>query len=436
MTSTTSPAPAFGDAALLDGSRSALARRLAGSTILKIASQVRAMIAAGQPVCNLTVGDFDPRQFPIPEPLLAGVRDALARAETNYPPSNGVLALRETLLDYVEREQGVRYPLESVLVTSGGRPVVYAAFRAVVDAGDTVVYAVPSWNNDHYANMVAARTVELPGARAAGFQPTLEQLRPHLAEARLLCLCTPGNPTGTVIPVANLRAILSAVVDENARRQADGERFLFVLFDQMYGSLVFPPAEHVHPVALVPESAPYVITLDGISKAFAATGLRVGWAMAAPPITRSMSDFLGHVGTWAPRPEQVATARFLADPAAVEAFRETFRAGIKTRLDLLYDGFRGLRKAGYPVDCIDPQGAIYLSLQLDLVGRTVDGTRVATNEAIRHLLLEHAGLAVVPFQAFGLQGDTGWFRMSVGAVSPADIEDAFPRVRALLDRVR
>jgi aspartate aminotransferase len=226
------------------------------------------------------------------------------------------------------------------------------------------------------------------------------------------------------------------VVEENGRRRAGGERYLFVLFDQMYGSLVFPPAEHANPLALVPESAPYVVTLDGVSKAFAATGLRVGWATAPPPIARTMSDFLGHVGTWAPRPEQVATARFLADAEAVEAFRHPFRAGIKVRLDLLYEGFQQLRRDSYPVDCISPQGAIYLSLQLDLIGRSIDGSAIATNEDIRQLLLEHAGLAVVPFQAFGLTGDTGWFRASVGAVSPQDIEDALPRVRALLDRVR
>ena len=436
MTTTTTPELDFGDAAQLDASRSALARRLAGSTILRIAGQVRAMIVAGRPICNLTVGDFDSRQFPIPQPLLEGTRDALTGGETNYPPSNGVLALRHALIEYLEREQGVRYPLESVIVTSGGRPVVYAAFRAVVDADDTVLYTVPSWNNDHYANMVGARTIELPGNRDDGFQPTVEQLQPHLGSVRLLCLCTPSNPTGTVLPTARLREIMEAVVEENARRRKAGERFLFVLFDQMYGSLVFPPAEHANPLAIVPGSAPYVIALDGVSKAFAATGLRVGWAMAAPPIAKTMSDFLGHVGTWAPRPEQVATARFLADADAVETFRHTFRAGIKARLDRLYEGFQSLRGDGYPVDCISPRGAIYLSLQLDLIGRSIDGSPIATNEDIRQLLLEHAGLAVVPFQAFGLPGDTGWFRASVGAVSPRDIEDALPRVRALLDRVR
>lgn len=436
MTSLTSQTLDFGTPDELDASLSATARRLQGSTILRIAAEVRELIAAGQPVCNLTVGDFDPRQFPIPAALRDGIQRALERGETNYPPSDGVQSLRTAVRDLVDREQGVRYPLQSVLITSGGRPVVYAAFRTVVDPGDTVVYAVPSWNNDHYANLTGARAVELEGQRAHGFHPTLEQLAPHLATATLICLCSPGNPTGTMISADTLRAILEAVVTENEARRRRGQRLLFVLFDQMYGSLAFPPAQHVHPLAMVPDAAPWVIALDGISKAFASTGLRLGWALAAPPVISRMKDLLGHVGAWAPRAEQVATAEFLADHDAVAAYRRQLHAGIRARLERLYEGFQALRREGFPVDCIEPQGAIYLSLQLDLVGRELDGQRVTSNDDIRGLLLRHAGLAVVPFQAFGLRRETGWFRLSVGAVSLQDIDDAFPRVRALLGRVR
>ena len=95
-----------------------------------------------------------------------------------------------------------------------------------------------------------------------------------------------------------------------------------------------------------------------------------------------------------------------------------------------------MRSEGYPVDCVRPQGAIYLSLRLDLVGKTFGGKVIATNDDIRQLLLEQAGLAVVPFQAFGLPQDSGWFRLSVGAVSLEDIRDAFPRLRGLLDRMK
>jgi aspartate aminotransferase len=108
---------------------------------------------------------------------------------------------------------------------------------------------------------------------------------------------------------------------------------------------------------------------------------------------------------------------------------------VKARLDALYVGFTRLKEKGLPVDCIDPQGAIYLSLRLDLVGRKLDGAPIGTNEDIRKVLLEHAGLGVVPFQAFGLKEDSGWFRLSVGAVSLEEIAQVFPRVEAVLARV-
>ena len=436
MTTTASAALDFGNQADLDRSLSAMARRLRGSVILRIAGEVRAMIAAGKPVCNLTVGDFDPKQFPIPVVLRDAVTRALASGETNYPPSEGLLPLRKAIADYVDREQGVRYPIESILVAGGGRPVVYAAYRAVLDPGDTVVYSVPSWNNDYYAEITDATSVAIEATRDNGFQPTLAEIAPHLSTASLLCLCSPGNPTGTMMATDQLRDILEAVVTENEARREAGRRHLFVFFDQIYGSLAYPPAEHVNPLALVPAAAPYLIVLDGISKAFASTGLRVGWVLAAPAVTTRIKDLLGHVGAWAPRAEQVGTAEFLANPTAISAYRTEMHRGIKARLDALFQGFDRLKSEGFAVDCIDPEGAIYLSLRLDLVGRTVDGHPIRSNEDIRQILLERAGLAVVPFQAFGLPGDSGWFRLSVGACSVADIEQAFPRVRALLQLVR
>ena len=148
-----------------------------------------------------------------------------------------------------------------------------------------------------------------------------------------------------------------------------------------------------------------------------------------------MKDLVGHMGAWAPRPEQVALAEFLLDQKAMREFQSDMNDRVQKRLSALYDGFEKMRADGYPVECISPQGAIYLSLRLGLVGRAISGRRLDSNEAIRELLLDRAGLAVVPFQAFGLADETGWFRLSVGAVSIDEIEQAFPRVRALLDDI-
>ena len=414
-----------------------MARGLRGSIILKIAAEVRELAATGRPLCNLTVGDFDPRQFPVPAPLRELLVAALEAGETNYPPSDGVLALREAVIEYVAREHGVSLPLASVMITSGGRPAIYAVYRCLVDQGETVLYSVPSWNNDYYVAMVGAQDLAVRAGSATDFQPTAELLLPHLSRAKLLCLCSPGNPTGTLLAPDALRGILEAVVEENERRAKTGATApLFVLYDLMYGSLVFGERPHAHPLALVPEAAPFVVVVDGISKAFAGTGLRVGWATGAPAVISRMKDFLGHVGAWAPRPEQLATAGFLRNPAAISAFRSGMNQALSRRLDTLHQGFSALKAKGYPVDSVRAQGAMYLSLQLDLVGRQVGGKTLKDNEAIRRLLLERAGLAVVPFQAFGLAEESGWFRLSVGAVSLAEIEAMLPRVEQLLAETR
>jgi aspartate aminotransferase len=430
MTISAEPRPLdFGPDGKPESSLSELARSLRGSIILGIAAEVRELQAAGRPLCNLTVGDFDPRQFPIPAPFRTRLIEALEAGETNYPPSDGLPGLRQAVADYTFREYGIAYPVSSVLVTAGGRPAIYAIFRCLVDPGERVLYSVPSWNNDYYAEMVGAEKVPVLASPEHRFQPVVEDLAPQLSRARLLCLCSPGNPTGTVIAPEALRDILQAVVEENRRRAG---RPLFVLYDFMYGSLLQKGVSPVHPLALVPEAAPWVITVDGISKSLAATGLRVGWTTGAPAVIARMKDFLGHVGAWAPRPEQVATAGFLRDPDAIGEFRRGMNEALGRRLDALHEGFATMKREGFPVDCVRAQGAMYLSLQVDLVGRRVGDRVLADNDALRRFLLTEAGLAAVPFQAFGVPEHSGWFRLSVGAVSLEDIGGMLERLRNAL----
>ena len=436
-TSTPSRSLEFGALSRVESDFSAMARAVRGSIILGIAAEVRKLQASGKPLCNLTVGDFDSRQFPIPGSLRERIIEAVRAGETNYPPSDGILPLREAVREYVSREHGIEYPLTSVLITAGGRPSIYAIFRCLVDAGDRVLYSVPSWNNDYYAEMVGAEKLSVRASPAQGFQPTLKDLTPHLRQATLLCLCSPGNPTGTAIETGALRDILSAVALENVRRgeRGGGQRPLFVLYDLMYGSLIQPGVEQIHPLVLVPEAAPWVVIVDGISKAFAATGLRVGWTLGPPGVIEPMKDFLGHVGAWAPRPEQVATAGFLREPAAIAEFRETINRELGLRLNEIHHRLTELKDHGFPVDSVLPQGAMYVSMRLDLVGRRVGGERVTNNETLRRLLLAGPGLAAVPFQAFGVSEDTGWFRLAVGAVSLDDIHTLWPRLRRFLEGV-
>jgi aspartate aminotransferase len=412
---------------------SRMAQGLAGSDILRIANEIRAMTAAGRAVCDLTIGDFSPEQFRVPPVLRAAIREAIAAGQTNYPPTNGLPELRQAVRDLYARELHLDYPLESVMIASGGRPLVYALYRAVCDPGDRVVYTVPSWNNHHYSHMVGATSVVIEGQPEDLFMPTRAQLERTLPGARIVCLNSPLNPSGTAISRESLLAICEAIVAENEGRERRGERPLYLLYDQIYWMLSFGGTEHVTPPGLVPEMARYTLLVDGISKAFAATGLRVGWGFGPVDVIARMAAILGHVGAWAPRPEQIGTIAFLRDEAALREHRESFRLAVGARLDRLHRGLVGLESQGLPVKSLPPMGAIYLTARLDVRGKvTPAGDVLRTNEDVRRYLLETAAFGIVPFEAFGARGQEGWFRLSVGAVGLEEIDEALPRVAKAL----
>ena len=416
---------------------SAMAAGLVGSEILKIAGEIRDRIRAGDAVCNLTVGDFSSQQFPIPERLADGVRRALERGETNYPPSDGVRDLRLAVLRFYERKLGLAYGIDSVLIAGGARPAIYTIYRAVCDPGDVVIYPTPSWNNNHYCHMVNAVGVPVATGPELRFMPTREALLADLPRARLVCLNTPLNPTGTAITAAALRDICHAIVAENQARVVRGERPVYLMYDHVYWMLRVNGVDHYTPPGLVPEMRDYTLFVDGISKAFAATGLRVGWAVGPADVVGRMSAILGHVGAWAPRAEQVATVELLDDEAGIAAYHKKFLQALQSRLQLLHSGLQEMRPDGLPVESIAPMGAIYLTARIAPLGRrTPDGVELRSNDDIRRYLLEAAKFAVVPFQAFGVHGESGWFRLSVGAVSVDDIRAALPRVRAALEALR
>jgi aspartate aminotransferase len=406
---------------------------LKGSEILRIATEIRAKLAAGEKICNLTVGDFDPRQFRIPKLLEEATIEAIRRGETNYPPGIGMPVLREAVCRFYENGLGLSYPLESVLITTGSRPGVYGTYLTVVGPGERVIYGVPSWNNNYYSHMVGAEAVQIECGAADAFLPTRERLEPVVRGARMIALNSPLNPAGTAFTAESLGAICDLVLEENARRSA-AEGPLYLLYDHVYWQLTFGGVEHVNPVSLRPEMAPYTFLIDGISKAFAATGMRVGWVLGPAAAIKVMENVLTHVGTWAPRAEQVATAKLLDDTSAIATYRESLIAGVQQRLQLLYSAIQEFKAAGHRVDATEPMGAIYLSARFDLRGRTTrNGAKLATADDVRRWLLEEAGMAVVPFDAFGSSTDEGWFRLSVGAVSVADIEACLPRLRAGLE---
>lgn len=412
-----------------------MASSLAGSQILALAEDIKAQVQAGRQVYNLTIGDFDPQLFPIPELLRAGIATAYAAGETQYPASNGMPALRAATAAYTQQRQGLTYPADAFLIASGARPLIFATYLTLLNPGEKVIYPVPSWNNNFYTHIARGQHVAIVTEAGDNFLPTSAQLAPHLATAGLLALCSPLNPTGTVFGRAQLADICELVLAENARR-GPGSKPLYVLFDQIYGALTYGETVHVDPVSLYPEMRPYTVYIDGMSKAFAATGVRVGWAFGPDGVIAKMRSLLAHAGAWAPRPEQLASGAFLSQPQAVATYLSSIRTGLSRRLDGFYAGLQQLEAAGLPVAVIPPQAALYLTVKIDLRGRVAPGGQVLrTGKDIYAYLLAEAAVALVPFYAFGLPDDSPWFRLSVGTVREAEIPVIVERLRQALAKV-
>jgi len=414
---------------------SQLSETLIGSEIVKLGGEIREKIRQGERIYNFTVGDFDPSIFPIPKELEDAIVEAYRKHFTNYPAAEGNLDLREAILSFTKETEGLDYGTTEVLVASGGRPLIYSVFRAICDKGDKVIYAVPSWNNNHYTHFVEGEHIVIEAKAENNFMPSADDLRPYIKEATLIALCSPQNPTGTTFKKENLEAICDLVLEENKRR-SDSEKKLYVMYDQMYWHLTYGKIEHYNPVSLRPAMREYTVFIDAVSKVFAATGVRVGWSFGPATVISKMKAILTHLGAWAPMAEQKATAHFLGNREAIRKYLAHFKTELEERLRSIYNGFMQLKKEGLPVDAISPEAAIYLTIKIDLAGKkTAQGVVLKDQSEVTAYVLNEAKLAVVPFYAFGASRSSAWYRLSVGTCKKEEIDEMIGKLREALKKL-
>ena len=414
---------------------SKLAQNLIGSEIIKIGNQVNDLKAQGAEIANLTIGDLNSNIYPIPAELKEEIQKAYQNNLTNYPPANGLLSLRKSIAKDLKNRWNLDYSADEILVAGGSRPLIYATFKTIVDDGDKVVYPIPSWNNNHYAYLTHAEKVEVETSQSNNFLPTAEELKPYLKGAVLLALCSPLNPTGTMFTKEQLSEICELVLEENKSR-GENEKPLYLMYDQIYAMLTFDE-EHFNPVSLFPELKDYVIFVDGTSKCFAATGVRVGWSFGPREIIDKMKSLLTHVGAWAPKPEQEAVAVYLEQSENVDFFVNEFKNKIYDSLETLHEGIQDMKSRGFAVESIKPMGALYLTVELDYLGKSKpDGTPIKDSSDLVYYLIEEAGVALVPFSAFGNSRNMPWFRASAGGLSLEEIKKMLPRLEKALEKLK
>ncbi len=412
------------------------AQNLIGSEIRKISGAINERIEKGEKIYNLTIGDFSPKVFPIPAGLKEEINKAYCEDQTNYPPANGVKITREAISEFLKERGGIDYEPAEILIGAGARPLTYALYMAVVDPGDTIIYPAPSWNNNCYVQLSGGKGAPINTSPETNFVPTADSMKQYITEATLIALNSPLNPSGTAFAEDELRKICQMVVEENKRRGKE-RKPVYLFFDQIYWILTYGKTKHFNPVELCPEIRDYIIFIDGISKCFAATGVRVGWAFGPKPIIDKMNSMMSHIGAWAPKPEQIGLARFLRKKDEVDKFFRHYKNELMKRLNIFYDTFTQLKGEGYKVDAIPPQGAIYLTVKLDLNGMKTPGGKIleSTDDVLKYVL-DDAKTALVPFYAFGASRDLPWYRLSVGTCSLQDAHDASVSLKEALHKLK
>jgi aspartate aminotransferase len=414
---------------------SKLAEGIRTSEIIQLAAEINERIHKGEQFYNLTIGDFSPGIFAIPAEYRDEIIAAYKAGHTNYPGAVGVTILREAIARFLQNRAELQYSPKEILISSGARPLIYASYRTVVDRGDRVIFPTPSWNNDHYCKLLDADALVLETLPENNFMPAASELEPHVKKASLIALCSPLNPTGTAFSKSGLEEICDLVLQENRSRGAH-EKPLYIIYDQIYWLLTFGETRHYNPVTLRPELRPYTIFVDGMSKAFAATGVRVGWAFAPQEILGKMKSILAHMGAWAPKSEQVATGNYLRQDAELDEYLSNFRKAIQLRLQGFYKGFISLREKGFNVNAIEPQAAIYLTAQLDLRGKsTPAGKLLSTNLDVHRYILEEARIGLVPFSFFGASEESSWYRLSVGTCCLEEVEKIMSNLEQALGKL-
>jgi aspartate aminotransferase len=350
-------------------------RTITPSMTLAISAQAKALQSAGMDVCDFGVGEPD---FDTPGHIRDAAKAALDAGHTRYGPAGGLARLRELIAAKLESENGLCYRPDQVMVSTGGKQALFNVLAAILSPGDEALIPVPYWVS--YPDMVTltrARPVFMNTTERTGFKITPEQLDGAIQEkTRLLILNTPSNPTGFIYS----REELEGLAEVLASRQ------VAVISDEIYEKLVYDGRSHVSIGSLNQRMFDLTVTCNGFSKAYAATGWRLGYAAGPAHVIKAAIEIQGHITSGANTFAQYGAIAALKGPQdEVETMRQEF----ERRRDLMLDGIRSIPG----LTCDRPGGAFYLFPNISATG-------LDSMTFCRRLLDEHQ-VAIVPGIAFG-----------------------------------
>jgi len=380
---------------------SATLSRVKPSPTMAISARAAEMKSAGQDVIGLSAGEPD---FDTPRHIRAAGIRAIEEGRTRYTPADGIPELKQAVCEKFRRDNGLDYRPAQVSIGSGGKQVLYNALMATLDPGDEVVIPAPYWVS--YPDMVllaGGTPVFVPAGLNTGFRLTAEALEAAITpKTRWVILNSPSNPTGAGYAWDEMKALTDVLLCHP---------HVWVLSDDIYEHLTYDGFEFCTPAQVEPQLHDRTLTCNGVSKAYAMTGWRIGFAAGPEVLIGGMRKIQSQSTSSPCTISQWAAVEALTGP---QDFIPEHNRVFQRRRDLVLKVLRATRG----IDCPTPQGAFYVYPSIEgLIGRTSPaGTAIADDAAFATALLEEAGVAVVPGAAFGLSPA---FRVSYAASDAA-----------------
>jgi aspartate aminotransferase len=389
------------------------ARHIEASASMALDARAKALKAAGQPIISFGVGEPD---FPTPEPVKQAANRALAEDATHYTTVSGDPALRKLVAERTAEQTGVPFTWSQVIATSGAKEALFIAMQVLCDPGDEVLLPAPYWVSYAEQAKMAAASVVAIDTPAASWKLSPEDLRRHLTpRSRALVLCTPSNPTGAVYSDAELAALAEVLADHNVA----------VIVDEIYARISYVPVGRW--LRAAPNMADRSFIVDGVSKAYAMTGWRLGWLVGPAELMQMASAVQSHLTSHPSSITQRAATYALENDSSVEAAVDEMVGVFRQRRDAIVEGLSAIDG----LECGVPEGAFYVFPDVrGLFGRPLGpkGRVVNSSQELSAYLLDDALIVTVPGEAFGTPG---FVRLSY-ALGMDQLQEGVRRVQAAL----